>query len=157
MARKTARLDRLLAADRRCGWSASTSAAIPSGKHKYIGESIHGGLRAAQAHINHMLAERDLGRNIRSSRQTLGPVSRSLARYLCPAAAAGEELSRLLDPARTVSVHHWVQDYTGSFRLWRSKHSTANCSIGSCRHERFATRTRSSFQRCGRRYVGSFF
>lgn len=39
---------------------------------KYIGKSINGGLRAAQAHLNHMLAERDLGRNIRSSRQTLG-------------------------------------------------------------------------------------
>ena len=41
-------------------------------KRKYIGKSIHGGLRAAQAHLNHMLAERDLGRNIRSSQQTLG-------------------------------------------------------------------------------------
>jgi hypothetical protein len=40
-------------------------------KRKYIGKSINGGLRAAQAHLNHMLAERDLGRNIRSSRQTL--------------------------------------------------------------------------------------
>jgi hypothetical protein len=38
----------------------------------YIGKTIHGGLRAAQAHLNHLLAERDLGRNIRSSRQTLG-------------------------------------------------------------------------------------
>jgi hypothetical protein len=33
---------------------------------------LHGGLRDAQAHLNRMLAERDLGRNIRSSRQTLG-------------------------------------------------------------------------------------
>jgi integrase len=41
-------------------------------KRKYIGKSIHGGLRAAQAHLNRMLAERDLGRNIRSSRQTFG-------------------------------------------------------------------------------------
>ena len=29
-------------------------------------------MRTAQAHLTHMLAERDLGRNIRSSRQTLG-------------------------------------------------------------------------------------
>jgi hypothetical protein len=43
-----------------------------SRKRKYIGKSIHGGLRAAQAHLNRMLAERDLGRNIRSCRQTLG-------------------------------------------------------------------------------------
>jgi len=36
-----------------------------------VGKFIHGGLRLAQAHLNRMLAERDLGRNIRSSRQTL--------------------------------------------------------------------------------------
>jgi hypothetical protein len=41
-------------------------------KRNYIGKSIQGGLRAAQAHLNHMLAERDLGRNTRSSRQTPG-------------------------------------------------------------------------------------
>jgi hypothetical protein len=41
-------------------------------KRKYLGKCINGGLRAAQAHLNHMLAERDLGHNIRSSRQTLG-------------------------------------------------------------------------------------
>jgi hypothetical protein len=40
-------------------------------KRKYIGKTIQGGLRAAQAHLNRMLGERDLGRNIRSSRQTL--------------------------------------------------------------------------------------
>jgi len=43
-----------------------------TGKRQYVGKCIHGGLRAAQAHLNKMLAERDLGRNIRSSRQTLG-------------------------------------------------------------------------------------
>jgi integrase len=42
-----------------------------TGKRKYIGKAIHGGLRAAQAHLNLMLGQRDLGRNIRSSRQTL--------------------------------------------------------------------------------------
>jgi hypothetical protein len=29
---------------------------------RYIGKFIHGGLRAAQAHLNRMLAERDLWR-----------------------------------------------------------------------------------------------
>jgi integrase len=43
-----------------------------TGKRRYVGKCIHGGLRAAQAHLNKMLAERDLGRNIRCSRQTLG-------------------------------------------------------------------------------------
>jgi integrase len=41
-------------------------------KRKYVGKFIHGGLRSAQAHLNRKLAERDLGRNIRSSRQTVG-------------------------------------------------------------------------------------
>lgn len=39
---------------------------------KYISKTIHGRMRAAQAHLNRMLSERDLGRNIGSSRQTLG-------------------------------------------------------------------------------------
>ena len=34
-------------------------------KRKYIGKSIHGGLRDAQAHLNSMLADRNFGRNIR--------------------------------------------------------------------------------------------
>ena len=33
---------------------------------------IHGGLRAAHAHLNRKLSERDLGHNIRSLRQTHG-------------------------------------------------------------------------------------
>jgi integrase len=41
-------------------------------KRKHIGKFIHGGLRCAQGHLNRMLAERDLGRNIISSRQTVG-------------------------------------------------------------------------------------
>jgi integrase len=71
----------------------------------YIGKTIQGGLRAAQAHLIRMLGERDLGRNIRSSKQTLNQYlehwldicarprlrvksfrdySRLLARYVCP-------------------------------------------------------------------------
>jgi len=41
-------------------------------RRRFIGKFIHGGLRSAQAHLNRMLAERDLGRNIRSSRQSVG-------------------------------------------------------------------------------------
>lgn len=41
-------------------------------KRRHIGKFIHGGLRSAQAHLNRMLAERDLGRNIILSRQTVG-------------------------------------------------------------------------------------
>jgi hypothetical protein len=41
-------------------------------RRKYVGKFIDGGLRSAQAHLNCMLAERDLCRNTRSSRQTVG-------------------------------------------------------------------------------------
>ena len=40
-------------------------------KRKYLNQTIHGGLRDAQAHLNKMLGERDNGRNLDSSKQTL--------------------------------------------------------------------------------------
>ena len=40
-------------------------------KRKYLNKTIHGGLRDAQAHLNRMLGERDLGRNLDSSKRTL--------------------------------------------------------------------------------------
>ncbi len=40
-------------------------------KRKYLNQTIHGGLRDAQAHLNKMLCERDRGRNLDSSKQTL--------------------------------------------------------------------------------------
>lgn len=40
-------------------------------KREYLNQTIHGGLRDAQAHLNKMLGERDRGRNLDSSRQTL--------------------------------------------------------------------------------------
>jgi hypothetical protein len=38
---------------------------------KYLNQTIHGGLRDAQAHLNKMLGERDRGRRLDSSKQTL--------------------------------------------------------------------------------------
>lgn len=38
---------------------------------KYVNQTVHGGLRDAQAHPNKMLGERDCGRNLDSSKQTL--------------------------------------------------------------------------------------
>lgn len=40
-------------------------------KRKYLNQTVHGGLRDAQAHLNKMLGERDCGRNLDSSKQTL--------------------------------------------------------------------------------------
>jgi integrase len=42
-----------------------------SKKRKYLNETVHGGLRDAQSHLNKMLGERDRGRNLDSSKQTL--------------------------------------------------------------------------------------
>src|ERR1019366_2825648 len=41
-------------------------------RRRYIGKFIYGGVRSPQAPPNPLLAERELGRNIRSSRQTVG-------------------------------------------------------------------------------------
>src|SRR6516164_6565265 len=42
-----------------------------SKKRKYLNQTIHGGLRDAQSHLNKMLGERDRGRNLDSSKHTL--------------------------------------------------------------------------------------
>jgi hypothetical protein len=36
-----------------------------------VNQTLHGGLRDAQSHLNKMLSERDRGRNLNSSKQTL--------------------------------------------------------------------------------------
>src|SRR5260370_33448049 len=48
-------------------------------KRNYLNQTIHGGLRVAQVHLNKMLGERDRGRNLNSSKQTL---NQSLDRWL---------------------------------------------------------------------------
>jgi integrase len=40
-------------------------------KRKYLNQTVYGGLRDAQTHLNRMLGERDRGRNLDSSKQTL--------------------------------------------------------------------------------------
>ena len=40
-------------------------------KRKYLNQTVYDGLRDAQAHLNKMLGERDRGRNLDSSKQTL--------------------------------------------------------------------------------------
>jgi len=42
-----------------------------SKKRKYLNQTVHGGLRDAQSHLNKMLGERDRGRNLDSSKHTL--------------------------------------------------------------------------------------
>jgi hypothetical protein len=42
-----------------------------SKRRKFLNQTVHGGLRDAQSHLNRMLGERDRGRNLDSSKQTL--------------------------------------------------------------------------------------
>src|SRR5580704_6070847 len=44
---------------------------VETKKRQYLNQTIHGGLRDAQAHLNKMLSERDRGRKLDSSKQTL--------------------------------------------------------------------------------------
>jgi hypothetical protein len=63
-------------------------------KRRYIGKSIHGGLRTAQAHLKRMLAERDLGQyldhwldicaRLRLRAKSFRDYSTLLARYVRP-------------------------------------------------------------------------
>ena len=44
---------------------------VENKKRTYLNQTIHGGLRDAQGHLNKMLGERDRGRKLDSSKQTL--------------------------------------------------------------------------------------
>jgi hypothetical protein len=54
-------------------------------KRKYLNQTVHSGPRDAQCHLNKMLGERDRGRNLDSSKQTL---NQYLDRRLWPSIAA---------------------------------------------------------------------
>ena len=125
-------------------------------KRRYIGKFIHGGLRSAQAHLNRMLAERDLGRNIRSSRQTVGQY---LDHWLTsvPDRGCGLRASATIRAySHGTSIQNWEKDRSESFRRQKFRRSTASCSAGNSRHAQFVTRTQFSSQPCGRRFVGNF-
>jgi hypothetical protein len=71
-------------------------------KRKYLNQTVYGGLRDAQTHLNKMLGERDRGRNLDSSKADPEPVPGSVAGALRQTAAAREELSRLRRPAASI-------------------------------------------------------
>ena len=50
-----------------------------SKKRNNLNETVHGGLRDAQSHLNKMLGERYRGRNLDSSKQILKSIPGSLA------------------------------------------------------------------------------
>lgn len=54
------------------GWCACTTAGMRNRKkRRYLNRTIHGGVRDAQSRLKKMLGERDRGRNLDSSKQTL--------------------------------------------------------------------------------------
>lgn len=79
-------------------------------RRKDLSQTIHGGLRDAQAHLNKMLGERDCGRNLDSSKQTLSQyldrwleVCAKILRHVCDLAwadlpgqsASGRSIARI--------------------------------------------------------------
>jgi len=101
-------------------------------RRKYVGKFIHGGPRSAQAHLNRMLSERDLGRNIRSSRQTVGQYLDHwldiCARPRLRAKSFRDYWSLL---ARYV-VHDLAQDRSGRFRRRKFSRSLSGGTSNPC-------------------------
>lgn len=74
-------------------------------KRKYLNQTLYGGLRDAQAHLNKMLGERDRGRNLDSSKQTLNQfLDRWLETRTFVKAIAGHEYECLLALAMTTGM-----------------------------------------------------
>ena len=71
-----------------CTWLVRvyTGRDLETKKRTYLNQTIHGGLRDAQAHLNKMLGERDRGRKLDSSKQTL---NQYLDRWLNSARSRG--------------------------------------------------------------------
>ena len=95
-------------------------------RRKYVGKFIRGGLRSAQAHLNRMLAERDLGRKVRSSRQTLG-----------------QYLDHWLDICARPSCEPRAFATTRAYWPGTSVRISARDRLGSCRRRKFRSSTAS--------------
>ena len=107
-------------------------------KRKYLNKTIHGGLRDAQAHLNRMLSERDLGRNLDSSKQTL---NQYLDRWLEVCAKPRLRAKSFQDYEGL--LRRYVRPQLGMKPLFPSRHSMfrvciAGCWIGGCRPDRSA-------------------
>lgn len=117
-----------------------------SKKRKYLNKTVRGGLRDAQSHLNKMLGERDRGRNLDSSKQTL---NQYLDRWL-------EVCAKPRLRAKS------FQDYEGLLRAmcgrgWAQKHwrlcppSTSRCCTPICLPAGYpAPPSATPAQSCGR-------
>lgn len=126
-------------------------------KRKYLNQTVYCGLRDAQAHLNKMLGERDRGRNLDSSKQTLNEF---LDRWLELCAKPWLRAKSIRDYEGL--LRRYVRPVLGANALatylhWISRRSTATCWTDTCRLVRFAIRTLSSGRRSSRPSVGISF
>ena len=120
-------------------------------KRKYLNQTIHGGLRDAQAHLNKMLGERDRGRNLDSSKQTLNEF---LDRWLELCAKPRLRAKSFRDYEGL--LRRYVRPALGAKSL-ANRRSTANYWTDTCRLVRFDIPTLSSGRRSSRPSVGISF
>ena len=96
-------------------------------KRQYLSQTIHGGLRDAQAHLNTMLGERDRGRSLDSSKQTL---NQYLDRWLEVCAKPRLRAKSLHEYEGL--LRRYVRPRLGA-RYWRLLQlSTCRCCIANC-------------------------
>lgn len=68
----------------------------------YLNHTVYGGLRDAQAHLNKMLGERDRGRNLDSSKQTLNDFLDRWLELCAQPRLRAKSFSRLRRPAAPI-------------------------------------------------------
>ena len=106
-----------------CTWLVRmyTGRHLETKKRTYLNQTIHGGLRDAQAHLNKMLGERDRGRRLDSSKQTL---NQYLDRWLELCAKPRLRAKSLKDYegyyavtcALDLALEHWHPSQRSTFR-----------------------------------------
>ncbi len=108
---------------------------------KYLNQTVYGGLRDAQTQLNNMLSERDRGRKLDSSKQTL---NRFLDCWLelC-AQGYAQRASKITRGCYAVTcVLGLANRYWHPFRRWTFRRSTEICNSAACRPVPSAIRTR---------------
>jgi hypothetical protein len=99
-----------------------------SKKRKYLNRTIHGGLRDAQSHLNKMLEnERDFGRNLDSSRQTLNQYLDRWLEVCAKPRLRAKSFRTTKDCCGAMSAPLWAQKHWQRFPL-----STYRCCTAIC-------------------------
>ncbi len=102
------------------------------------------------------LASGDLGRNIRSSKQTLSQYLDHWLDICARPRLRTKSFRGLLELARALRLPlDWVRGHSGRFLQRRFRLCIVSCSIESCRPAPFVTRMRSFSLHCARLFVGT--